>query len=230
MAWKRVGVIGATRGEDLWQAGAAQEYDTDGYGAAQEYDLGADDGGNRAQLTTQYPQRPRGSPQFRVPSSLAERLKQVPGEIYDIFPGVPNTTVSTNLTAGTANTDTDVHTFTPPVGNYIVLNPGDVTQEVLFETFTSNGRTSSDFIPGLITVHALTGLQGKRERLYAASSEFHNPFQNMSSVGHRRKWQLGYLISPGDAIITRFVGSSANGTATSTAHLDHRVLAKKITV
>jgi hypothetical protein len=76
----------------------------------------------------------------------------------------------------------------------------------------------------MITIYAQTGLQGKSERVYAASSEFHNPFQNMASIGNRRKWQLGYIIVPGESMLTKFFCGTAIGT--SQAHLDHKVSVK----
>jgi hypothetical protein len=209
MGWRKVGSIGVDHG-------AYQDYDSGSY---QDYDVGADE----KPLANKAP-GPSPAPKFRLPAGLAERLRSVPSEPYDIYPSYPSTTYSSALSANTASSETTCHTFIAPTGSYVVLNPGDVTQEALFETFTSNGRTSSDFIAGMITIYAQTGLQGKSERVYAASSEFHNPFQNMASIGNRRKWQLGYIIVPGESMLTKFFATVAIGT--SNAHLDHKVSVK----
>lgn len=220
--WNRVGTIGVTH--------AVQER----FAAVQEQSAVQEQMGLGAQkkFTTKYPYPPRGTPGFGMPGDLAARLRQVPGEVFDIFPGFPNTTVSSLLSVNTVQVQTAIHTFTPPTGHYIVLDPGDVTQEVLLQPYSSQGQASSNFIRGLIEIFTRTGLIGKSERVYAGGAEFHRPESNLSSIGHRRKWQLGYVVSPGDTLITFLTtqGSSASDViGTAQTVLDHRVLSKKIT-
>jgi hypothetical protein len=160
-----------------------------------------------------------------LPPGLATRMAQVPTEVFDIFPGYPNAAVSSLLGLGVIGVETTIHTFSPPTGNYVVINPSDLTQEVLLETF--NTATTATYIKGLINIYTRTGLQGFQQRLYSGGSEFHNPAQQMASMGNRRRWQFGAIISPGDTMETRFLGADTFGTVAS--HLDHRVSIKKVT-
>lgn len=176
---------------------------------------------------------PTGNPPaFNVSPDLAARLKAMPGELYDIYPGQPDTTTSTALSVVTANTSGQtVHTFTPPTGTFIILDPNDMTQEVLFQPFTSAGTASSNYIPGLIEIFARTGLGGKTEKVYAGISEHHRTDSNMASVGNMRRWRLGYLIKPGEKLLTQFNSQGTGATAsigTGTTVLDHKVLAKGV--
>ena len=220
MSWKRVATIGAVQEES-----AVQEEDGT-MGARRPFSPRR----SGRKFTSKAP-GPRPPPTFQVPVTLAERLKNVPGEVYDIFPGVPDTTTSTNLSVVTANAQGVIHTFTPPTGHYIILDPSDITQEVLLQPYTSAGSASSNYIPGLIEIFTRTGLAGKQERVYVAVSTFHRDDSNLAARGDRRKWQLGYVISPGDRLLTMFTSQGTGATAsigTGTTVLDHRVLAKKV--
>lgn len=209
--WTRMGGIG----------GAFQER-----AALQERGIGAS-------RTVYRRQAPASKPvAFNVPADLAARLAAMPGELYDIYPGQPDTTTSSALSIVAANTQgATVHTFTPPTGTFIILDPHDLTQEVLFQPFTSAGTASSNYIPGLIEIYAQTGLRGRTEKVYAGITEHHRTDSNLASVGNQRRWRLGYLIKPGEKLLTQFnsqgTGASASiGTGQTT--LDHKVLAKGV--
>jgi hypothetical protein len=217
MGWQQVGYIGAD--DTPYLQGAQQEV-----GAQQE--LG--------KVAPQKMYSPRAvsktSPKVPVPSGLAQLLQSAPTEVFDIYPGYPNVAVSSLLAANLANVESVVHTFTPPTGHYVVINPADITQEVLFEPYASSDGTV--FILGLINIYTRTGLLGFQQRLYSGGSEFHNPARNVSSVGNRRRWQFGAIISPGDTIDTRFFAPAPmfNPLAAGIpSHLDHRVSIKKVT-
>lgn len=164
------------------------------------------------------------APKIAVPAALSKHLSASPIEVFDIYPGYPNAIISTAIVANALNVESVVHTFTPPTGHYVIINPSDITQEVLFEPFATSDSTG--FIRGLINIYTRTGLMGFQQRLYSASSEYHNPAVSQSSVGNRRRWQFGAVISPGDLLETRFIGAVANIVG---SHLDHRVTIKKIT-
>lgn len=218
--WTQVGYIGLGN-EDvtpfMGDYGAVQQY------SATQQEFGQD----AAPAPTAYTARPpaASAPRVPLPAGLATRLTQVPVEVFDIFPGYPNAAISSLLGLGVIGVETTVHTFTPPTGHYVVINPSDLTQEVLLETF--NTATAAAYIKGLINIYTRTGLQGFQQRLYSGGSEFHNPAQQMASMGNRRRWQFGAIISPGDTMETRFLGADTFGTVAS--HLDHRVSVKKIT-
>jgi hypothetical protein len=160
-----------------------------------------------------------------LPAALAAHLKKARLEPYDIYPGYPNAVISSAIAANVVNAETTVHTFTPPTGHYIIINPADLTQEVLFEPYASTDGTV--FILGLINIYTRTALLGFQQRLYSAGSEYHNPARNVSSVGNRRRWQFAACISPGDTMETRFLAAAALSPVGS--HLDHRFSAKKAT-
>lgn len=215
MGYRSIGVIGLTGDEEFI---GEEEYlgENDIEGLMQQETYGAT-----------YQPKP-GRVKFQVPKATASALARAKGEVFDIFPGYPNTNTSTNLSVNVADTDSDVHTFTCPTGMVAVLNPADSRLEVLFETFTSAGRLSSDYIPGLISVFAQSALHGSRERVFAGNSTYHNPFNNTASVGTARRWRIGYLVSPGDTLITQVRLASIIGTATNRAQLDHKILAKRL--
>ena len=219
--WTQVGYIGLGN-ED------ATPFMGEQYGAVQQYSATQQEFGQAAPAPAQqaYTVRPppESAPRVPLPSGLATRLGQVPVEVFDIFPGYPSLAISTALSAGVHGTETTIHTFNPPTGHYVVINPSDLTQEVLLETYDS----SSGYIKGLINIYTRTGLQGFQQRLYSGGSEFHNPAQQMASMGNRRRWQFGAIVSPGDDIETRFL-HAVSDMGTTYSHLDHRVSVKKIT-
>lgn len=222
--WQKVGYIGY-EGQDIYGQdptpfmGAQQEY----RGAQQEYRgaMGAGPGPNYQPRAVS-----QQAPRIPLPPALVDRLNKVPVEVFDIVPGYPNAQISSALVANVINAETAIHNFIPPTGHYVVINPADITQEVLLEPFASSDNTT--FIRnGLINIYTITGLQGFTQRLYSGGSEFHNPNANQSSVGNRRRWQFGAVISPGDTIQTRLF-SPILMSITST-NLDHRVSVKKVT-
>lgn len=225
--WHQVGYIGLDditpfMGENYDMGAQQQEYAA----VQQEY-------GQEAKQA--YVARPpaASAPRVSMPAALTQRMQQVPVEVFDIFPQFPNAVVSSALGAvAAANVETVIHTFTPPTGHYVVINPADITQEVLYQPFNSRGNSNvANFTKGLVSVYTRTGLQGFQQRLYHGGSDFHNPFQNLSSVGNRRRWQVGAVISPGDLMDTRFFDPAiiAGGTTAADSYLDHRVSIKKIT-
>jgi hypothetical protein len=231
--WTQVGYIGLGD-EDatpfMGDYGAVQQYSATQQEFGEVGDIGQARRGAAPRRAFVARPPPEAPPRVPLPSGLAARLGQVPVEVFDIFPAYPNVTVSTALSMGTAQVETTVHTFNPPTGHYVVINPSDLTQEVLLETFNSLGTASTNYIKGLVNIYTRTGLQGFQQRLYSGGSEFHNPNQQMASMGNRRRWQFGAIISPGDNMETRFFGAAATDIFHSTnSHLDHRVSVKKIT-
>jgi len=227
MGWKQIGFFG-TKDDDLLPFMGDYEGDYEGAvqeqrGAAMQY-IGAPPA--PAPQAVYSPRQPAARPpRMPLPPALANQMKKVPVEVFDIFPGFPSTQYSSNLSVSTPGAESTVHTFTPPTGHYVVINPSDITQEVLYEPYDSS--VTSTLVKGLISIYTRTGLQGFQQRLYHGGSEFHNPSINISSVGNRRRWQFGAVISPGDTMETRFF--HALNAAGTNSHLDHRVSIKKIT-
>ena len=221
--WRGVGFMGA---DDLLPF-LGDDYEGDDYeGALQEQIAAMQEMGQSRQQAYRIPPPAAKVPKIALPPALARQMAKVPVEVFDIFPGYPNVAVSTALVSSTPNVESLVHTFTPPTGHYVVINPADITQEVLYEPYDSS--TGTVFLKGLINIYTKTGLQGFVQRLYSGGSEFHNPAINISSVGNRRRWQFGAVISPGDIMETRFFHVTGVTHSTS-SHLDHRVSVKKIT-
>jgi len=220
--WQQVGYIGLDNDPTpfMGEQGAVQDY-----GAQQEIFGAAAPAGQQAY---QINAPPTSAPRVQLPAALAQQMAKVPVEVFDIFPAFPNAVVSSALGNSVAAAETTIHTFTPPTGHYVVINPADITQEVLYEPFSSSQGTAGAFLKGLVSVYTRTGLQGFQQRLYHGGSEFHNPDINISSVGNRRRWQFGAVVSPGDLMETRFFHMTAVATA-SMSSLDHRVSVRKIT-
>jgi hypothetical protein len=228
--WRQLGYI---RKEDAALLPFLGDYEGDYEGAVQEQRGAAmqyigDTAPAPAPAPAVYsPRQPAARPpRMPLPPALADQMKRVPVEVFDIFPGFPSTVYSSNLSQSTPGSESTVHTFTPPTGHYVVINPSDITQEVLYEPYDSS--VTSTLIKGLISIYTRTGLQGFQQRLYHGGSEFHNPSINISSVGNRRRWQFGAVISPGDTMETRFFNATY-ATSSTASHLDHRVSIKKIT-
>ena len=171
---------------------------------------------------------------FRMPGGLNALLARAPKEVFSIYPGIPDTGVSGNLVTNTSRTQSAVHTFKTPTGHFLVLDPGDIGQEVLFTPYGSQGgSTSSDFIIGLIEIFAKSALGGVTTRVYTADSMSHRTDSQLATIGQKRKWQVGAVLSPGDQAITYFTSRGAYSTGSEVIHtlqtiLEHRVTSRKI--
>jgi len=157
------------------------------------------------------------------PSGLPIMSEEVEGEreVFDIFPGYPEERISSKLRPNIPNMcedegGTTVHVFTVPANHSLVINPSDITQEALFEAYDANHK----FINGLITINAEFAF-GNTKRVYSATSAFHNPENEVSSMGMRRRWQFGVTLKPGDKLRTKFFAKEAIDI--NQTHLDHRV-------
>jgi len=220
--WQKVGYIGQQEGAmdpTIFMGGAQQEY----RGAQQEYRgaMGAGPGPNYSPRAVS-----QQAPRIPLPPALVDRLNKVPVEVFDIVPGYPNQQISSLIGANVATVETAIHNFIPPTGHYVVINPADITQEVLLEPYDT---TTTFMNNALINIYTITGLQGFTQRLYSGGAEFHNRGANQASVGNRRRWQFGAVVSPGDTIQTRLFCNNAALMSTVFTVLDHRVSVKKVT-
>ena len=153
------------------------------------------------------------------PLPTTHEIREENGEVIEVSPGVPTKELSSELTYKTSE-EKIVHTFIVPPNVKIRLNPGDLGQDALFQPHDTDGN----FMLGLIQIWVELALGGERQRVYAGSSEFHNA----DSPNVRRKWQVGYEMTPGDKLVTTFIPASEGTFDVKKSHLNHRVFSVKI--
>ena len=158
---------------------------------------------------------------------LIEKIKKIPDELFTI-------PVKPKILAKTIYFDPNngkpmlgeilVCDYAPDRPYYIIINPADSRCYIKFEPRNSDG----ELIKGLITISVKANLCGIKQRVYACSSEFHDPTMEISKVGNHKHWQFGMVVSPGDNIQVEFLRAADYELDVNKSVLEIVVTRKKI--
>ena len=124
--------------------------------------------------------------EFKIPSSLAEAIKNAPTELKTLVGRVdPNERLK----------ESTIHTFMIPRGNFVIANPGNPKHTVEFVPKTDKGEIAM----GFAVIYAKAVLQ---QVLFPICVFSITDIRN----GVTKLWEAGQVVSPGDSIVVKFYG------------------------
>ena len=127
-----------------------------------------------------------------IPGSLMERLRQTKASLLTIKKSNEDSFLLDSIHE---RNRTIIHVHTVSTGNFIIINPENLLHTVNFCPMKENGK----IVDGFAVVYVKSRLQQIRRPLCVFS---------ITDIRQKivKKWEIGYLISPGDEIEVVFEG------------------------